>query len=67
MDMPTTLYIDDDKSDTRGVKNGWYEVHGNGKLGSGPFSNREDCLGHVNERQAAISAYHHDRFLKYRV
>ena len=35
MDMPTTLYIDDDKSDTRGVKNGWYEVHGNGKLGSG--------------------------------
>ena len=35
MDMPTTLYIDDDKSDARGVKNGWYEVHGNGKLGSG--------------------------------
>jgi hypothetical protein len=35
-----------------------YEVHGNGKLGSGPFSNREDCLGHIKERQVAISAYH---------
>jgi hypothetical protein len=58
MDMPTTLYIDDDKSDTRGVKNGWYEVHQNGKLGSGPFANREDCLGHINQRQVAISAYH---------
>ena len=54
MNKPIPLYINDDQSDRRGIKNGWYEVHENGKLGSGPFSNREDCLGHINKRQTAI-------------
>lgn len=58
MNKPTPLYINDDQSDRRGIKNGWYEVHENGKLGSGPFSNHDDCLGHISKRQTAISAYH---------
>jgi len=59
MKKPTPFYLNEDQSDRLAVKNGWYEVHENGQLGSGPFSNREDCLGHINKRQAAIVAYQH--------
>jgi hypothetical protein len=41
--MTTPYYINEDQSDFRGIKPGWYGVESNGKLSSGPFSSREEC------------------------
>jgi hypothetical protein len=37
-------HINEDQSDMRGVKEGWYVMDKEGKLTSGPFSSREDYL-----------------------
>jgi hypothetical protein len=37
-------YINEDRSDMRGIKPGWYAMEDNGKLSSGPFSSRHECL-----------------------
>jgi hypothetical protein len=42
--MSIPHYIDDDRSDMRGIKPGWYAMEDNGKLSSGPFSSRHECL-----------------------
>jgi hypothetical protein len=42
--MSTTHYINENKSDIRGIKSGWYAMDDSGKLSSGPFSSREECL-----------------------
>jgi hypothetical protein len=52
-------HINEVESDRRGVKDGWYATSTTGKLGNGPFSNREDCLADINRLQATIDAYHH--------
>jgi hypothetical protein len=41
--MTTPYYINEDQSDFRGIKPGWYGVESNGKLSSGPFFSREEC------------------------
>jgi hypothetical protein len=53
----TPRHINELESDRRGVKDGWYSINGAGKLGCGPFENREDCLSAIN-RQLATDAYH---------
>jgi hypothetical protein len=50
-------HINEVESDRRGVKDGWYSVDATGKLGRGPFSNREDCATHIKRQQAAIDVY----------
>jgi hypothetical protein len=52
-------HINDVESDRRGVKDGWYAVNAAGKLGNGPFSNREDCLADIKRPQATIDTLHH--------
>ena len=42
--MSIPHYINDDKSDMRGIKPGWYAMEDDGKLSSGPFSSRHECL-----------------------
>jgi hypothetical protein len=42
--MSIPHYIDEDKSGMRGIKPGWYAMEDNGKLSSGPFSSRDECL-----------------------
>jgi hypothetical protein len=42
--MSIPHYINEDKSDMRGIKPGWYAMEDNGKLSSGPFSSRHECL-----------------------
>ena len=42
--MAIPHFINDDKSEMRGIKPGWYAIDDDGKLSSGPFSNRDDCL-----------------------
>lgn len=36
------IHINEDQSDMRGVKEGWYAMDDEGKLTSGPFPSRED-------------------------
>ena len=37
-------YVNEHQSDIRAIKPGWYGIESNGKLSSGPFSNREKCI-----------------------
>lgn len=42
--MGIPQYINENRSDMRGIKPGWYAMDDHGKLSSGPFPNREECL-----------------------
>jgi hypothetical protein len=42
--MSIPHYINENKSDMRGIKPGWYAMEDDGKLSSGPFPSREECL-----------------------
>jgi hypothetical protein len=57
MKNPIPHHVNERESDMRGIKDGWYEVSERGKLGSGPFSNRGDCMEHILRQRAAIVAY----------
>jgi hypothetical protein len=37
-------YVNDEQSDVRGVKRGWYAMDECGSLGCGPFSTPCECL-----------------------
>jgi hypothetical protein len=45
VDESVPHHVDEVQSDRRGIKEGWYVMDKNGKLMSGPFSSRENCLG----------------------
>jgi hypothetical protein len=40
-------HINEDKSDMRGIKSGWYAIADDGTIISGPFFNQEDCLRQI--------------------
>ena len=42
--MTIPYYINENKSDIRGIKPGWYAMDDDGKLSSRRFSSREECL-----------------------
>ena len=42
--MTIPHYINENKSDIRSIKPGWYAMDDVGKLSSGPFSSREEYL-----------------------
>ena len=42
--MTVPLFINENKSDMRGIKSGWYAMDGDGNLVSGPFSSRAKCV-----------------------
>jgi hypothetical protein len=48
MTMPNPHLIDEDQSDIRGIKDGWYAMDHIGHLVSGPFASRDDCLAWIN-------------------
>ena len=53
-------YVNEQQSDIRGVKRGWYAMDEHGKLGSGPFSNPSECLGSSPQpRDASIPIWLH--------
>jgi len=47
--MTVPLFINENKSDMRGIKSGWYATDGDGNLVSGPFSSREKCVEKPDE------------------
>jgi hypothetical protein len=59
MENLSPRHINETEADRRAVKDGWYAINSLGRLGCGPFANREDCLGAINRQIAAIDAYHH--------
>ena len=42
--MTASHYINETKSDIRGIKHGWYAIEDDGELSSGPFSSLEECV-----------------------
>jgi hypothetical protein len=42
MNVPN--YVNENKSDMRCIKPGWYAMDEDGSLSSGPFVSREECL-----------------------
>ena len=42
--MTVPHFINDDRSEMRGIKPGWYAVDDDGNLSSGPFASRAQCL-----------------------
>jgi len=50
--MAVTHFINDDRSEMRGIKPGWYGVDDDGHLSSGPFSSRDQCLIRITRSTA---------------
>ena len=48
-------HINGDQSDMRGVKEGWYVINKVGKLTSGPFSTRDDCLSRLTRESRSAN------------
>ena len=59
MNNLTTRYINENESDNRGVKEGWYALRRNGSLRLGPFLSREQCLAEIAQatREPAPRSY----------
>jgi hypothetical protein len=45
--MTVPHYINENKSDVRGIKPGWYAIEDNGNLSSGPFFSLEECVRRI--------------------
>ena len=49
--MTIPHYINEDRSEMRGIKPGWYAMDDAGKLKSGPFSSHEECLSRSTQQK----------------
>ena len=47
--MTVAYYISENKSDVRGIKQGWYAMEDDGNLSSGPFPSFEECVASVSQ------------------
>jgi hypothetical protein len=47
--MTASHYINESKSDIRGIKPGWYAIENDGNLSSGPFSSLEECVKRISQ------------------
>jgi hypothetical protein len=58
--MTIPNYINEDRSEMRGIKPGWYAMDDAGKIKSGPFSSHEECLSRSTQptRQSRPSQLH---------
>jgi hypothetical protein len=42
-------YFNEDRSNTRRIKSGWYVMDDDGNLSSGPFPSHEECLSRITQ------------------
>ena len=56
--MTVPHYINEGKSDMRGIKPGWYAIEDDGNLSSGPFSSHEECVKRINQPTNGTGALH---------
>ena len=54
--MTIPHYVNEDQSDIRAIKPGWYGMESNGKLSSGPFPNQEKCLTGITQPRSNFRA-----------
>ena len=54
--MTVAHYINENKSDMRGIKCGWYAMEDHGKLSSGPFSSHAECLHNIHSADEWIDS-----------
>jgi ribosomal protein S27E len=54
--MTTPYYVNEHQCDMRAIKPGWYGMESNGKLSSGPFSNRGICLTGIVQARSNLRA-----------
>ena len=54
--MTIPHYVNEDQSDLRAIKPGWYGMESNGKLSSGPFPNQERCLTGITQPRSNFRA-----------
>ena len=54
--MTIPCYVDERQSDIRAIKPGWYGLERNGKLSSGPFSNKGICLTGIVQAKSNFRA-----------
>jgi hypothetical protein len=47
--MTAPHYINENKSDMRGIKPGWYAIENDGTLSAGPFSSHEQCFERITQ------------------
>jgi hypothetical protein len=47
--MTAPHHINENKSDIRGIKQGWYAIEDDGNLSSGPFPSFEECVTKINQ------------------
>jgi hypothetical protein len=47
--MAVPHFINDDRSEMRGIKPGWYAVDDDGNLSSGPCASRDQCLIRITQ------------------
>jgi hypothetical protein len=48
-------YINEDKSDMRGIKSGWYAMDDDGNLSSGPFPSLEECVTRITAQTNGLT------------
>ncbi len=53
--MAIPLHVNENKSDIRRIKPGWYAMDEDGSLSSGPFPNHEECVRRISKTTLAIS------------
>ena len=54
--MTIPHYVNEDQSDIRAIKPGWYAMESNGKLSSGPFPDQEKCLTEITQPRSNFRA-----------
>ena len=54
--MTVPYYVNENRSDMRGIKFGWYAIEDDGNLSSGPFPSFEECLTEIS-RSAKIGEH----------
>jgi hypothetical protein len=54
--MTASHYINETKSDMRGIKPGWYAIEDDGELSSGPFSSLAECVKRITQPTNATMA-----------
>jgi hypothetical protein len=61
--MTIPHYINEDRSDMRAIKSGWYAMEDDGNLSSGPFSSHAECLRRIKQPPGPARAERIDRVL----
>ena len=53
--MAIPHYVNENKSDMRSIKAGWYAMDEDGSLSSGPFPSHEECVRRISKATLVTS------------